>query len=80
MKGGGYNHIIGLTLPNIPPVIIHIPCFAGDMLQDIHDQHSITSFFGKTAIPVPETIAYDATIGNQIESEYIIQRRTPGVP
>ena len=31
-------------------------------------------------MPAPETIAYDATIGNQIESEYIIQRRIPGVP
>ena len=31
-------------------------------------------------IPVPETIAYDATIGNKIESEYMIQRRIPGVP
>ena len=30
-------------------------------------------------IPVPETIAYDATIESQIGSEYIIQRCIPGV-
>ena len=29
---------------------------------------------------MPETIAYDVATGNQIESEYIIQRRIPGVP
>ena len=31
-------------------------------------------------ITVPEKIAYDTTLGNRIESEYIIQRRIPGVP
>ena len=79
MKGGGYNRIIGLDIPNLPPAIIRIPRTAGFMRQLIHDQHALSLFLGKTAIPVPETIAYDATIGNQIESEYIIQRRIPGV-
>ena len=31
-------------------------------------------------IPVPEGVAYDTTLGNRIEFEYIIQRRIPGVP
>lgn len=31
-------------------------------------------------IPVPETIAYDATTANLIESEYTIQCRVPGIP
>ena len=50
------------------------------MLQAIRDQYAVSSFLEKTVIPVPETIAYDATVGNQIESEYTIQRRIPGVP
>ena len=80
MKGGSNNRIISLTLPNLPPAIIRIPRFVGDVLRGIHDQHAVASLLGGTAIPVPETIAYDTTLGNQIESEYIIQRRIPGVP
>ena len=79
MRGGGYNRIIGPTLPNDLPAITHIPRFGGYMLQGIHNQYAVTSFLRKTEVPVPETIAYNATIGNQIESEYTIQRRIPGV-
>lgn len=66
MKGGSYNRIAGLALPNPSPAIILITRFAGDVLQGILYQDAVASFLGKTVIPVPETIAYDAIIGNQI--------------
>ena len=80
MKGGSNNRVISLALPNLPPAIIRIPRFAGEVLQGIRDQHAVASFLRGTAIQVPETIAYDTTTRNRIESEYIIQRRIPGVP
>ena len=45
----------------------------------LNSQHAVISLLGNTEFPAPKTIACDATSGNQIESEYIVQYRIPGV-
>lgn len=75
MKGDSCNRIAGLDPTDLPLLSSASP---GDVLQGIHDQHTIAAPLGKTVIPVLETIEYGVTTGDHVEFEYTFQRRVPG--
>jgi hypothetical protein len=84
MKGGGYNRVIGLTLGSGQQrdYVLRIPREALDEVEmdNIKDQIAITLFLAQyDFLHVPVTTAFDTTVKNILQCQYVLQERIDGV-
>jgi len=82
MRAGGFNKIVGLTLPGRPKLILRVSHFMDeDDSDDFLDQVSITSYFSRFEfLHAPKIVAFDSTEDNALGSLYVLQQRLPGIP
>lgn len=81
MKGGGYNRIIGITIVDSQTqeedrLILRVPRWGDDHLD--RQIATLNYIHQHTDIPLPETVVYDITKQNPLESSYSIQKRLSG--
>jgi hypothetical protein len=84
MKGGGYNRTIGLTLPSGQQrgYVLRIPRSALEevLMGEIKDQVAVTLHLSKYEfLHVPVIAAFDTTVNNTLECQYVLQERIDGV-
>jgi len=75
LPGGGFNRIIGITLPNSPELILRIPRFDG---TDVAVQVSILRALSQS-LPIPVVERYDPGSDNALDQPYILMRRLSGL-
>ncbi|TVY18959.1 hypothetical protein LARI1_G002453 [Lachnellula arida] len=81
MKSGGFNDIVGLTIPlwgaprnPTPDLILRISQFMDESdSAEFLDQIAITSWLSRI-------MGYDSTENNALGNVYVLQERLPGVP
>lgn len=82
MKGGGFNRIIGLSIPSSNKEwILRIPRFTmdDDVSNELKDQVDVLlSLSRHDFLHVPLPIGYDSTTNNSLKSPYVIQERAQG--
>ncbi|KAF7559792.1 hypothetical protein G7046_g4348 [Stylonectria norvegica] len=84
LRGGGFNHIIGLTrhFPNDSgkdiSYILRIPRLANEATQIDRDVAALLFVQRHTDIPVTSVVAYDETDSNKLGCPYMIQKRAAG--
>jgi hypothetical protein len=84
MKGGGYNRVIGLTLPSGQKhdYVLRIPRSALDEVEmgEIKDQVAVTLYLSRyDFLHVPVIAAFDTTVNNVLECQYVLQERIDGI-
>ncbi|KIM78658.1 hypothetical protein PILCRDRAFT_793425 [Piloderma croceum F 1598] len=80
MRGGGYNRVLGATLPDSTACVVRIPRLSENQdVPEVADQAAILSYVAKY-LPVPPVLKYDISYNNPIRSAYMIQGLMPGVP
>jgi len=83
MKGGGYNRVIGLTLQSGQEhdYVLRIPRWALNEAQmgEIKDQVAVTLYLSRyDFLHVPVIAAFDTTVNNVLECQYVLQQRIDG--
>lgn len=83
MKGGGYNRVIGLTLQSGQKhdYVLRIPRSALDevLMGEIKDQVAVTLYLSRyDFLHVPVIAAFDTTVNNVLECQYVLQERIDG--
>ncbi|KAK0511922.1 hypothetical protein JMJ35_005772 [Cladonia borealis] len=83
MKGGGFNRVIGINVPDsqnrmvdINRFVLRIPRF--NLARLDRDVAALRFVRKYTSIPVPEVVKYDFTKANPLHSPYIVQTRIQG--
>ncbi|KAN0093868.1 hypothetical protein V8E51_017052 [Hyaloscypha variabilis] len=83
MMGGGYNRVIGLTLEagQQRDYVLRIPREAldADEIHNIKDQVAATLYLSQYGfLHVPVIVAFDTTVNNVLECQYVLQGRIEG--
>ncbi|OQD78287.1 hypothetical protein PENDEC_c001G05364 [Penicillium decumbens] len=77
LRGGGFNRVLGLHLPNCE-YILRIPRYLeGSMPYDIAPLKLLENY---PEIPAPTIITFDISQDNALKDSYMIQERIPGLP
>ncbi|KAE9368667.1 hypothetical protein N431DRAFT_561037 [Stipitochalara longipes BDJ] len=84
MKGGGYNRIIGLTFESGQQrdYVLRIPREALDEVEidKIKDQVAVVLYLSQyDFLNIPVIAAFDTTVNNVLECQYVLQERIDGV-
>jgi hypothetical protein len=87
---GGFHHIVMLRLDSkdaMDDYIIKIPAVGtrvrwqeGDALNMNAEAGLMKHLEHHTSIPVPQIVAFDASLHNALEAPYILMKRLPGTP
>lgn len=83
LRGGGFNRIVGILIRSDEGAasnqyVLRVPRFEAAQLD--RDLAPLRLLRQESKIRIPDVIAFDTTVGNVLQSPYMIQTRIPGAP